>query len=889
MFKLEKLDPQAEAKTLRMSDALFHEALREEPESKARFHVINDRGEDFDIVYWDNSEDLEHTEAYPKYVKPPYMAKYFHYDETDKNTLYLDFFSGLDRCIFEELNEYTIVLTRVMLSFTEMEVYCPDERIYWFIKETPRLHVIKELPEDRFAEGTFYIQEEMKCGLEDNNFNRLSNAYAFHNVFFLQWMLDGNDFSKFRFFTLPINNTGGIGAVLSSYKSNEQAAGTFGLKFVSPDVDHFGKFPRKLVEKYFAVDIWNPEANEKNTLMVPSLLIFYKTKFYMGLKASLDVNSIAKGFRQEMDEYYDVVFGEKKTLGVLIRGSDYISTGLSGVRKMATVEQMIPKIHKWMEDYGYEKIFLATEDADILSDMRKEFGKKLVALSQERISVTNLRNGQIISEYEMETGGENYFAKLEDTTINYFYALYILSRSNAFLCSGQCNGWDNVLSMNEGKFERSYKFSVGITGDPVTEEWKEVGSVTAGMFARATYPTNKAFFMTYRFDLAEPVRDEVLRDAWDKTLKVYSYLSYAVVARYGKLVMTENPLPFVFRETGEVVEPFERSGNFHTVTFGYLGKNLWIYADHVPFDGTGFKQVLETFFYHYYCLADGVEHPVPEGVFTEKDGAVTGLDDDAYLMADAIDPTAMMGGVAVEDTFALPESPKEGIFAEKADCRAYCLSVSSTELMKNAGKLGGSPMSLLAVTLAKALQRVHPENTLPVKILTPVSIRKVMGNHNSLLHQVVHAQYSFKASDLSSVSDEELNQNYRSFMKGFGSEQNIRTLAGVYRGVCEGYSKAFSHGALDKIIMEQRSKAGNGVGIMVSYVGTLRTGEYGSRIRMTAHHAMQEKGVMLQMTEVGDIFYINWYQGFHDVSYILAMRDELTELGMKDLFIERVE
>ncbi len=76
---------------------------------------------------------------------------------------------------------------------------------------------------------------------------------------------------------------------------------------------------------------------------------------------------------------------------------------------------------------------------------------------------------------------------------------------------------------------------------------------------------------------------------------------------------------------------------------------------------------------------------------------------------------------------------------------------------------------------------------------------------------------------------------------------------------------------------------------MVSYVGTLRTGEYGSRIRMTAHHAMQEKGVMLQMTEVGDIFYINWYQGFHDASYILAMRDELAELGMKDLFIERVE
>jgi uncharacterized protein (UPF0264 family) len=83
-----------------------------------------------------------------------------------------------------------------------------------------------------------------------------------------------------------------------------------------------------------------------------------------------------------MDEYYEAVMGQRKTLGVLIRGSDYVSTGLSGTRKMASVEQMTPLIRKWMKDYGYEKIFLATEDADILAQMRKEFGKSMVALSQ---------------------------------------------------------------------------------------------------------------------------------------------------------------------------------------------------------------------------------------------------------------------------------------------------------------------------------------------------------------------------------------------------------------------------------------------------------------------------------------------------------------------------
>ena len=887
MFKLGAFNPEAEAKTLRLSDQLFHEALKEAPESMARFHVTNDKGEDFDIVYWDNNDDIEPLDAYPKYVKPPFMTKYLHYDETDKGSLYLDFFKGLDNCIFEELNEYTIVLTKVMLSFTDMDIYCRDERIYWFVEKNPRLHIVQDLPKNRFAENTFYIQTEIRSGLEDYSFNRLSSTYAFHNIFFLQWMLDGKSFANYRFFTMAINDTGGIGAVLSSYKTNKLAAETFGLKFVSPNVDHFGKFPRSMVEKYFAVDIWDEEACEDNTLMVPDLVMFYKTKFYCSLRASLDVDSIAKGFREEMDEYYDAVLGEKKSLGILVRGSDYISTGLSGIRKMATVEQMTPKIHQWMEEYGYEKIFLATEDADILAAMRKEFGKKVIALSQKRVSAANLRNGQVLSDYEKETGGEDYATKLEDTTINYFYALYILSRCDAFLCSGQCNGWDNVLSLNDGKFERSYKFTVGVTGDPVTEDWKEIKQITAGMFARAAYPSNKAFFMTYRFDLSECVDPEALKQAWIKTLTVYPYMGYAVVPRNMKLLLTENPLPFVFKETGEIVEPFERSGNFHMVTFCYLGKTLWIYIDHIPVDGTGINHVFETFFYHYYCIVDGIEYTVPDGVFTEKDGQVPGQDVDGYLQADAVDLTklaeSMMGGTS----FVPPEFPKEGIFGNRPDCRGYCLSVPSTEMMSYSKSIGGSPVSVLSVALAKAACKVHPENEHPVKIMYPVNIRNVMGNTTSLVHQAVFAQYRFEPSELNERSDKELNASFRAYLKEFTSESSIRMNAGIFRSMCEGYTKAYAYGALDNICMEQRKNAD--ASFEISYIGTLRTGEYGNRIRMNAFHVMPEKGVMLQVTEIGDTFYIDWYQGFHDTTYICAMRDELSKMGMNGLSIERVE
>ena len=886
MFTIEAFNPDICVETLKLSDKLFHNALKRKPLTHDRFHVKNSKGDDFDIVYLDNDEDIEPRGVYPDYVKPPYIAKYLYYDETDKATMFLGFFDGLKDMVFEELNEYTIVLTKVVLEFTKMNVWCCDERIYWFVDANERLHVEKELPDNIYEETCFYIQSAIRTGLEDYNFNILSSTYAFHNLFFVQDILGRRNFKHFHYITAEITNVDGVGSILQSYMRFKNAFGYFGLKFVAPNKETIGRYPKDLMERCFELKLWDEKSNKFNTLVIP--LYIAKTKFFQMQPSDIDTSIIASDFIKEMDEYYDAIFGDKKTLGILIRGSDYIATGLSGTRKMATVEQMLPRIKAWMSDYGYEKIFLATEDADILKQMRKEFGKSMVALSQERFSASTLKQGQIISDYEKEQNTEDYNEALSDTTVNYFYALYLLSRCNAFLCSGLCNGWNTVLSLNAGKFERSYKFAVGINDDPRTENFEILRPITAGMFARGCYPTDKVFFLTNRFDMKEPVKPELVREAWDKTMKVYPYMSHAVVMRDKRLMLAKNPLPFVVEETSEVIEPSCPKGNFHFVTFGYLGNTLWIYIDHVPIDGTGYMRVLETFFYYYYCLYDNRVYEVPEGVYTEKDGEVPGQDVDAYLMEETVSADALMAAnTDPAPSFVMPEAPRKGAFIPKADCRAFCISVPHDEFMAYAKSVKGSPMSVLAMLFAKAMERVHPENELPIRFAMPVSIRKVMGNDTSLLHQVVHAAYDFSPEILSSQDDEMLNTQFRDFMKNFASEANIKMMCGVYRGICEGYTEAFIHGMLNTIVMNQRENMEASSG--VSYLGTLKSAEYGSRMRMTVAHAMQEKGVMLQMAEVGNVFFINWYQGFSGEMYVRALRDLLKEAGIKTVVIERTE
>ncbi len=462
MFRIEEYDSTVNCRTLELSPNLFHEALKEAPKSRSRFHVKNRNGDDFDIVYYDNNDDIEPLSSYPKYQKPPFMAKYDIYDEDDLKTLWLGFFDGVENMVFEELNEYTIVLTKIVLSATDINVYCTDHRIFFFIQEHERLHVLNQLPGDLDKETLLFIQKELGSGIEDGKFRTLSSTYAFHNVFVLQWVLAGRELSRYRFITVDIDEWAGIGAILSYCERYRIAFGRFGLKFISNGNGHLGKFRVDELTKFFVLDIHDDEANEENTLVVPSFMALSKTKFLKGIPHAIDESVLTQEFKAEMDEYYDSLFGNEKVLGVMIRGTDYVTSGMTGDRIMASPEQMSPLIHEWIDKYGFEKVFLATEDEDALEYMRREFGSIVVALSQERLKLSDLRVNEILSDYEKEHADGMYEEKLEDTTINYFYALYILSRCDSFICSGRCNGSDIVRSFNNERFSHFYKFAVGI-------------------------------------------------------------------------------------------------------------------------------------------------------------------------------------------------------------------------------------------------------------------------------------------------------------------------------------------------------------------------------------------------------------------------------------------
>ena len=409
---------------------------------------------------------------------------------------------------------------------------------------------------------------------------------------------------------------------------------------------------------------------------------------------------------------------------------------------------------------------------------------------------------------------------------------------------------------------------------------KVLRKLNAGLYARAVWPEGQPFFMTHSFTLDEDVSPEALEKALDATLQVWPYLALAVMKKDGAYCLAENSLDFVIRRTAERIEPSTEAGNCHAVTICYEDRKLNFYVDHVLTDGLGWKMALQTFFYYYFCALDRTEYPVPEGVRTIMDGAAPDEQEDAYMKAPAAVPRGVIAGMVEKDIFSCPEYPSEKAVYTAENCGHYVIQVPSKEFIACAKALNGSPNSVLIQILGQSIQKLHPENRLPVAFWIPVSVRAVMGNTNSLLHQVVptiwYADPDLLAGDSSAGR---INQEIRGHLRDFCAPDNIRKQCGMMHMIVEGIRRSVAAGRLGQVTS---LKAGQTqYSVLASSLGTLAAGEYGKRIHMDAFRVMPGRTFHAYLMETGGCFYLSLSLGAKTDVYVKAAAQYMSQLGMK--------
>ena len=217
------------------------------------------------------------------------------------------------------------------------------------------------------------------------------------------------------------------------------------------------RFADSMLEKYFNIETTPEDSDENNTIYAVNYIATALTHYFLHRKAEMSYEILNPAFLRELEEYAEAVLGKRRMLGVLLRGTDYNMMMPKDAKTPflpVPAERMIPEIQKRIDQYGYDGIFLATEDRDALRIIREAFPGKVRAVAQERRVLGEFSPGRTISDIEKEIyAPEEYDARVSDTTINYFYALYLLSRCSGFLASSMCSGVNMARAFNGGKFE----------------------------------------------------------------------------------------------------------------------------------------------------------------------------------------------------------------------------------------------------------------------------------------------------------------------------------------------------------------------------------------------------------------------------------------------------
>ncbi len=142
--------------------------------------------------------------------------------------------------------------------------------------------------------------------------------------------------------------------------------------------------------------------------------------------------------------------GNRKTLGVVARGTDYRHGGFDLPSPMDDLAY-IELVKKKMDEWNCEELLLATEDTEILEHFRQAgFGDRLKYMEQERWQYPDSHEpGIVIARMKKETN--DYHDEMP-----YLAVLYLLAECSSIITNCRCGAFEVADYINGGAYEHRY-------------------------------------------------------------------------------------------------------------------------------------------------------------------------------------------------------------------------------------------------------------------------------------------------------------------------------------------------------------------------------------------------------------------------------------------------
>ncbi|MBR3834111.1 MAG: hypothetical protein IKJ73_07315 [Lachnospiraceae bacterium] len=388
-------------------------------------------------------------------------------------------FELYDNVVLNEITEHAFILLKDALSGYSGKIVLAGEGWQDFKKLFPErdeiiyVDSIDQLPPDVVQGKTMYLMEFMS-NMAGWDQRVKEGFFSYDEVMsvvycFAKRKSYGDKHPDKKFFLVnPGMTMEGLMSVCDKVQTPYAYAKANGfipvIRLTQSDRNIYSDKPRDDIWSKFFVQPYGEEASEWseacNVWEFPYSTITFSARWLMTqiVKCEpvsfMNTNFINERVRVEIDKVREGVLLEpEKTIGVLIRGTDYTTSAVPGHSVMATPEQVMEKILELEASGEYGNIFLSTEDEDILEKMKQLCGDKLTYIDQKRFKI---KAGELLADQAKERENEGWLKGKE-----YLTTLKLLSECKAFIASGGCCGTTCALNSGKDNFKESFVFDLG--------------------------------------------------------------------------------------------------------------------------------------------------------------------------------------------------------------------------------------------------------------------------------------------------------------------------------------------------------------------------------------------------------------------------------------------
>ena len=373
--------------------------------------------------------------------------------------------------------------------------------------------------------------------------------------------------------------------------------------------------------------------------------------------------------------------------------------------------------------------------------------------------------------------------------------------------------------------------------------------------------------------MQDTIDGNILRHAVDTTMERYPYFAVKLTKMDDRYVFESNEQPVAVVNTEKDIELNSKESNFHMLAFSWHDDIIVLNICHALTDGTGAYELLRTLLY-YYC-SEFYNVKLSRDKIRLKGDIIPPQEwDDPTI--NIPDPPLGGGGEILPSLNPEIEKKREG------DVRTvFGISIDESELMRFSSANDGSPGTMTALFLSRAIADVHPDKVSPIRISMCVNQRKAL--NAPLAHQslVGGAWLEYKEKMWTWPIDKQA-MCFRGMVFAQTRDESVLSTQASINSFTRKLLALQTDEERFEAAKENRQSLKAVLSATVSYIGKANFGEAEKYIKEfhTWAHPLNES-ILLEVSAVNHEVTIEFIQNFSDPVYFDAFLKELSSNGIR--------